>query len=183
MKREFLQNFKVGEAQLPKEVIDAIMDENGRDINAAKAQFADYETLKTANAEYANTIKELQGKQGNADDMAKTINDLQEKIAQMDAEHKQQLADRDFRDSLDKAIATAHGRSAKAISALLDIDALKASKNQSADISAAVEALKKDSAYLFETEQTPPPYSPGSGSGSGKPTGIDAIRAAAGLNK
>ena len=36
MKREFLQNFKVGEESLPKEVIDAIMAENGRDIQAAK---------------------------------------------------------------------------------------------------------------------------------------------------
>ena len=36
MKREFLQNLKVGEASLPKEVIDAIMAENGRDIENAK---------------------------------------------------------------------------------------------------------------------------------------------------
>ena len=37
MKREFLQNLKVGETALTKEVIDAIMAENGRDIEAAKA--------------------------------------------------------------------------------------------------------------------------------------------------
>lgn len=37
MKREFLQNFKIGDQQLPKEVIDAILDENGRDIEAAKS--------------------------------------------------------------------------------------------------------------------------------------------------
>ena len=36
MKRDFLQNLKAGEQALPKEVIDAIMDENGRDIEAAK---------------------------------------------------------------------------------------------------------------------------------------------------
>ena len=42
MKREFLQNFKVGDQALPKEIIDAIMDENGRDIEAAKKRFADY---------------------------------------------------------------------------------------------------------------------------------------------
>ena len=36
MKREFLQNLKVGQENLPKEVIDAIMAENGRDIEAAK---------------------------------------------------------------------------------------------------------------------------------------------------
>ena len=32
MKTEFLQNLKVGEQPLPKEVIDAILAENGRDI-------------------------------------------------------------------------------------------------------------------------------------------------------
>ncbi len=37
-------------------------------------------------------------------------------------------------------------------------DALKASKDQSADIKAALEGLKKDSGYLFEPEETPPPY-------------------------
>ena len=37
MKREFLQNLKVGEQPLTKEVIDAIMAENGRDIETAKA--------------------------------------------------------------------------------------------------------------------------------------------------
>ncbi len=37
MKREFLSNFQVNGQQLPKEVIDAIMAENGRDIEAAKA--------------------------------------------------------------------------------------------------------------------------------------------------
>lgn len=37
MKREFLQNLKVGDASLSKEIIDAIMAENGRDIEAAKS--------------------------------------------------------------------------------------------------------------------------------------------------
>ena len=46
MKREFLQEFRVGEQSLPKEVIDAIMAENGRDIQKVKANFADYDDLK-----------------------------------------------------------------------------------------------------------------------------------------
>ena len=37
MKREFLQNLKVGELFLTKDVIDAIMAENGKDIESAKA--------------------------------------------------------------------------------------------------------------------------------------------------
>ena len=36
MKREFLQNLKVGDQPLSKEVIDAIMEENGKDTQSAK---------------------------------------------------------------------------------------------------------------------------------------------------
>ena len=36
MKREFLQNLKVGDQPLTKEVIDAIMEENGKDIENLK---------------------------------------------------------------------------------------------------------------------------------------------------
>ena len=70
MKREFLQNLKVGDQALPKEIIDAIMDENGKDIEAAKKPFADYEAikerLKTAEdglkAFDCVDVKDLQGK-------------------------------------------------------------------------------------------------------------------------
>ena len=57
MKREFLQNFKVGDQPLPKEVIDAIMAENGRDIEAAKKPFADYDALKSQLEKAQKTIK------------------------------------------------------------------------------------------------------------------------------
>ena len=36
MKREFLQSLKVGDQPLPKDIVDAIMEENGRDIQAGK---------------------------------------------------------------------------------------------------------------------------------------------------
>lgn len=57
MKREFLQNFKVGDQALPKEVIDAIMAENGRDIEEAKKAFADYDTIKSQLTAAQETIK------------------------------------------------------------------------------------------------------------------------------
>ena len=47
MKREFLENLKIGDQPLSKEAIDAIMQENGRDIEAAKKPFSDYESIKT----------------------------------------------------------------------------------------------------------------------------------------
>ena len=61
------------------------------------------------------------------------------------------------------------------------MDALKASKDQTAEIKKALEGLKKDSGYLFDTGETPPPYAAGTGTGGKPSSGLDAIRAAAGL--
>lgn len=43
MKREFLQNLRVGDQSLTKEVIDAIMEENGRDVQASRQWQEKYE--------------------------------------------------------------------------------------------------------------------------------------------
>lgn len=158
MKAEFLQNFKVGDAPLPKEVIEAILAENGRDVEEAVKPFADYDSIKeqlrTATegleAFKGVDVKDLQGQ------VAKLTRDLSD---QAEA-HKKQLADLAFDGVLKEAITAARGRNTKAIAALLDVDALKASKDQTADIKSALEALKKDSGYLFDSEETPPPYSP-----------------------
>lgn len=180
MNREFLQNFKVGDTPLPKEVVDAIMAENGRDIEEAKKPFADYESIKGQLATAKEGLKAFEGVdvkdlQGQ---VAKLTKDLEDK----EAKHKAELADLAFDGVLKDAIAAARGRNEKAIRALLDVDALKASKDQTADIKAALEALKKDSGYLFETDETPPPYAAGTGTGGGTAGGLDAaIRAAAGL--
>ena len=61
MKREFLQSLKVGEATLPKEVIDAIMAENGKDIQLAKQAGQDWEEkYNQAVADHAQQVKSLQ---------------------------------------------------------------------------------------------------------------------------
>lgn len=58
MKREFLQNIKVGDQPLPKEVIDAILDEHSRSIGAIKAEKESLATqLQTAKAAERATAK------------------------------------------------------------------------------------------------------------------------------
>ncbi len=57
MKREFLQNLTVDGQSLSKEVIDAIMAENGRDIQQAKQSAADWE--EKYNKAVADHKKEL----------------------------------------------------------------------------------------------------------------------------
>ena len=135
MKREFLQGLQVGDVPLTKEVIDAIMAENGRDIEAVKARYADSENVAGA---------------------------WEEKYNQALADHRQELSDVIFGHNLEKAVIAANGRNAKAITALLDVEALKLSENQQTDLEQALQTLKQECSYLFHTE-TPPPYARGTG--------------------
>ncbi len=175
MKREFLQNIKVGDQALPKEVIDMILDEHSRGIGAEKAKYADYDTLKTQLDEAQKTIKGLQDQ--DIEGARKSAKEWEEKYNQAIADHQQQMADMAFDQSLDTAIAGIKGKNAKAIKALLDMEALKKSTNQDADIKAALEALKKDSGYLFEEAAKAPPYAPGAGAG-GVGGAVDGVAAA-----
>ena len=78
------------------------------------------------------------------------------------ARHGQEVDQLQFSHQLEDAILRAGGRSVKAICALLDVDALRASENRGAATAQALKALKKESAYLFAGE-TPPPYAVGTG--------------------
>ena len=142
MKREFLQGLKVGDTPLPKEIIDAIMAENGRDIEGVKARYADYDALKQAEADAAKQ--------------------WEEKLNNQVDTHRREMSELIFSHNLEKAILSAKGRNTKAITALLDIETLKTSENQTADLEEALQQLKQDCGYLFQSE-TPPPYARGTG--------------------
>ena len=159
-----MQNFKVGDQALPKEIIDVIMDENGRDIEAAKKPFADYEAMKAQLQAAKDGLEAFKGV--DVDKLQGKIQELTGQLADKDREWQAKLDGMAFDGRIRDAITAAKGRNAKAIAALLDVDALRASKNQETDIRAALEALKKDNGYLFESE-TPPPYSNGTGTNGG----------------
>ena len=145
MKREFLQGLKVGDTPLPKEVVDAIMEENGRDINNAKAAavkpYEDYDTIRQEN--------ERLKAEALADGMTA-------------AQWKEKLGKMEFQNILDSAIAACGGRNAKAIAALLEVEALSQSENRQEAVAAALEELKQSDGYLF-ADPTPPPYAKGTG--------------------
>lgn len=172
MKREFLSNFKVGDQPLTKEIIDAIMEENGRDIEAAKAPFADHESIKEQLQTAKDGLKAFEGV--DVQQLQGKITDLQNQLTQKDTEWQSKIDGMKFESKLKDAITGAKGKNFKAIAALLDMDALKGSKNQDADIKTALDGLKKDSAYLFDDGGTPPPYSAGAGTGGagGQSTGV-----------
>ena len=119
---------------------------------------ADYdvqaEKLKTAEGKVTTLTESLDKfKDVNVDDLNATIATLKTDLANKDQELKNKIAERDFNDLLKDSIASAHGRNAKAIMALLDVDSLKESKNQKEDIAAALKGLSEaeDSKMLFGT--------------------------------
>lgn len=159
MKREFLQNLASG--ALSKEMIDAIMAENGRDIETAKAAFADYDAIKQQLAQAQETITGFEAL--DIEGIRQAAKGWEDKYNQAVSEHQKQLADLSFEGALENAIAASKGRNAKAITALLELDALKESANPKEAITQALEALKRDSAYLFDETPAAPPYAWGTG--------------------
>lgn len=114
------------------------------------------------------------------------IKDLETEKANIQKDYDAKIADRDFDDLVKESIAAVKGKNAKAITALLDVDTLKTSKNQKEDISAALKALteKEDSKMLFG-EPDPNPVGTGNLIGQVRknaPSADDAaMRAAMGL--
>ena len=159
MKREFLQEFKVGQTALPKEVIDAIMAENGRDIQKVKAGFSDYDAMK-------QELEQLRLAATEGQDYQKAAQEWEQKYNEAVLQHQSALAQMTFDHCLDTAIGKAGGRSGKAIRALLDLDALKTSENQPHAMEEALLQLKQENAYLFETPIAPP-YAWGTGAWQG----------------
>lgn len=86
------------------------------------------------------------------------IMELETEKGTIESDYQTKLADRDFNDLLKDSIAAVNGRNAKAIAALLDVDSLKASKNQKDDIAAALKALTEaeDSKMLFGEPEAKP---------------------------
>ena len=96
MKRDFLKNFKVGDQPLTDEIVDAIMAENGRDIEAAKKPFADYDTIKNQLAEAQKTIKGFQDQGADIEAVRKSAKDWEDKYNKAIADHNQKMADNHF---------------------------------------------------------------------------------------
>lgn len=117
----------------------------------------------------------------NVDDLQNQIKTLQDDLKRKDDEYAAREADRVFHDAVKDAIKAAGGRNDKAVMALLDMDTLKASKNQSEDIKKALDAAKESDAYLFGADEPfNNPVGPSGGTGGGDST-LAAMRAAAGL--
>lgn len=151
--------------------IEAILKEAGLEVTAEqlaaidKAVKENYKTVVDydkqkekldASEAKVKTLTESMEKFKDVDPEAlkKSIEDLKKELETKDAEYAGKIADRDFEDILKDAITVAKGKNTKAIRALLDLDALKSSKNQKEDVAEAIKKLTEaeDSSFLFASD-------------------------------
>lgn len=127
--------------------------------NQAKKLDAANETIKANDTAMKDLQTKLDGfKDVDLSGLNQRIKDLETEKANIQKDCDAKIADRDFNDLVKESISAVNGKNPRAITALLDMETLKASKNQKEDIAAALKALteKEDSKMLFgETEDTP----------------------------
>ena len=175
MKTDFLK-----ELGLEQDAIDKVMAEHGKSMTATKAATEIYKKQLT---ELGEKLKAFDGVDVEA--MRGEAEKLKADLAAKESEFAQKQADRDFADVLGTAIRAAKGKNEKSVSALLDIETLKASKNQQADVAAAVKALTESDAYLFDsaTATTTTKMSTGGTHNEGGSGGTDPFDAACDMYK
>lgn len=150
MKREDVKTKIPG---ITDEQLDWLMGENGKDVTAERNKAANLQSqLDTANAQLKTAQEGLEKFKG------VDVDKLQGQVTQLQNEMKAQADAYAFDTALDAAIRDAGGRSVRAIRGMLDLEALKASKDRTADITAAVTKCKTDEAWAFgaaaATQQT-----------------------------
>ena len=180
---EIMKEYGVEVAEDKKADFDKAWKENYRTKAEYDKAVEQRDAHKTSLDAVNEQLKAFEGVDVN--DLKGQITKLQDDLKAKDDEYAAKEADRAFDDTLVEAIKKAGGRNVKAIKALLDIDALKASKNQGEDINTAISATQKSDSYLFGTDE---PFSNpvgGSGGNNGGAAGgtdnLAAIRAAMGL--
>ena len=155
---DLLKEYGVELPEDKKKDFEKALLENYKTIKDYDAQKEKLTAAEQKNATSETTINELKedlkkfdGKDVGA--LEQKITDLQTELSNKDQDYANKIADRDFNDLLKESITSAHGKNAKAITALLDVDTLKASKNQKEDITAALKGLSEaeDSKMLFGT--------------------------------
>lgn len=146
MKREDVKNKIPG---ITDEQLNWIMQENGADINREKSAATALQTqLDNANAQLKTAQDGLKAFDG------VDVAGLQEQVTKLKADMKAQAEGFAFDNALNTAILGKKGRSVDAVRALLDLDALKGSKDRTTDINKALEEAVKANPWAFG--DTPP---------------------------
>ncbi len=152
MKREFLKNLGLAD-----DIIDKIMDENGKDINAEKAR-ADTAELTVTDLqdqikERDKDIADLKKSSTDNADLTKKYEDLQAKYKTDTEALETKLAEQKLDAAINVAIVNAKGKNPITIKALLDYEKLSLKDGKVEGLN--LDDIKKSDPYLFESDDAP----------------------------
>ena len=141
MKREDVKNKIPG---ITDEQLNWLMQENGADINREKSAATALQTqLTSAQAQLKTAQDGLKAFEG------VDVAGLQAQVTKLQADMQAQADGFAFDNALNTAILGKKGRSVDAVRALLDLDALKGSKDRTTDINKALENAVKANPWAF----------------------------------
>ena len=183
MKREFLEAIEVNGVKLPKETIDSIMDENGKDIEAGKTALATKEQevatltaerdgLKTQIADRDKDIKTLREQAGNSEALNTKLTELQSKYDKDTADLQKKIADQNLDHATEKFFSQfefASELAKKAAVAEFKAQGFKLDEKTGEFQGGKdwVEALKKSDPAAFKAEANPNGDGQGNGGNGG----------------
>jgi len=116
-------------------------------------------------------VKDLQGK----------ITTLNQQLETQKQTYEKQIADNDFNSLVDSILKDKGAKSTTATKALLDLKTLRDSKNQREDIESAVDKVKEEQDYMFNSEEPLDKGKFAGKSGGGSVEALDSMRAVMGL--
>lgn len=163
MKREFLKELGIES----KEVVDKIMEENGKDIEAAKGKKDDMEVelkdLKAENEKLNDSLKErdkqletLKKSAGDNEDLKKQIDELKADNKKAEDAHKAEMTELNKTHKIESAILAANGKAIKAIMPYIDASKVSMDGDNLIGLNEQIESLKEaeDTKFLFESGTT-----------------------------
>lgn len=179
MKTEFLKGLNITD----QTIIDAIMAENGRDINNAKGNTEQLNTqiadLQKQLGERDEQLKGLKDSVKDNEKLTKQITELEEANKKATTEYQDKITEIQRNHAIENGVRDAKAKNIKAVTALLDMSKITFADDKLTGFTEQIEALKKDeaTAFLFTEEQKNPPTpsgmnlnNPPAGSGGNPPT-------------
>ena len=151
MKRNFLEDLG-----LEKEVIDKIMAENGKDVEALKSVKAELEAAQGVIAERDKQLKELKDSTKDNTELTEKITKLEEENKKAAEKHRAEIDSLKISNAIEKSLMSYKAKTPKAVKAMLDMNNVKIDKDGNVTgVDEQVKALfeGEDTKYLFNDDK------------------------------
>lgn len=151
MKSEFLKGLGITE----QSTIDAIMAENGKDVNAAKSKTTELETkvseLEGQISERDKQLNDLKNSAKDNETLTKKITELEEANTASKTAYENKIADIQKNHAVESGIRDAKAKNVKAVMALIDMEKISYKEGKLEGLSEQIETLTKgeDTSFLF----------------------------------